>query len=200
MKRSVNLYSPALLPDKARLTLPRLLKAVAAVLVLALALAGQLHRSGDALSAQWDQARAEEQALSAELAQLAQQVRAHQPRPELVAAVEQAEARLAAYQRLAQVLDRDALLTQPGFSNLMTDLANSSDNQVWLERFQLAQSSVLLRGQAQRAAAVPAWLDRLGQQPSLQGRSLSQLSIQGEAGKPVHFVAGHGLADEEGQP
>lgn len=197
MKRRVNLYAPSLLPERARLTLPRLIVACVAVLVLAIAVGVMLNLQSRGLEQQLAAARDSQTQQSAELARLAAQVRAHQPRPELVAKVEQARKQLESFQRLTSVLDQDELLTHPGFSNLMADLASSADNQVWLERFQLARDQVLLSGQARRAAAVPAWLDKLGQQPSLQGRAVSQLSIKGEAGKPVHFVAGHGLASRE---
>ncbi len=197
MKRRVNLYSPALLPARMRLTLPRLLLATAALVLLTLLWGVQLDREAARLAQQRLAAQAEEQRLGAELAALSAQVRAHQPRPELTAAVAQAEARLQGLGRLAEVLDRDALLTQPGFSNLMQDLAQSSDNQVWLEQFELAEQRIRLSGQARRAAAVPAWLERLGQQPSLQGRALSEMSIEGEAGQPVRFLVGHGLAQGE---
>ncbi|MBY6187275.1 PilN domain-containing protein [Marinobacter hydrocarbonoclasticus] len=197
MKRRVNLYSPSLLPKRDRLTLPRLLLACAAVVVLSVLTAMLLRYQASTLDQQLAEAQAEQNRVSAELSQVTALLRAHQPRPDLVAQVEQARQRLEGFRRLADVLDRDELLTEPGFSSLMADLATSADNQVWLERFQLARDQVLLSGQARRAAAVPAWLDKLGQQPSLQGRAVSQLSIQGEAGKPVRFTAGHGLVQEE---
>ncbi len=197
MKRRVNLFAPSLLPERARLTLPRLALTCVAVVGLAVALGVTLHLQARGLDQQLLAAREAQTAQSAELAQLAAKARAHQPRPELVAKVEQARKQLESFQRLVTVLDQDELLTHPGFSKLMADLSTSADNQVWLERFQLARDQVLLSGQARRAAAVPAWLDKLGQQPSLQGRAVSQLSITGEAGKPVHFVAAHGLAQQE---
>jgi len=199
MKRRVNLYAASLLPERARLTLSRLLIASVSLLVLLVLTGAVLQYHASELNGQLSAARAELNAHNADLSRVTAQLQARQPRAGLVAEVEMARKRLDSFSRLAQVLDRDALLTQPGFSNLMADLATSADNQVWLQRFQLAQNQVLLSGQARRAAAVPAWLDKLGQQPSLQGRAVSQLSIQGEAGKPVHFTAGHGLAEPKGQ-
>ncbi|GAA4901945.1 PilN domain-containing protein [Ferrimonas pelagia] len=199
MKTRINLFSPQMLPRKPRLTAP---VALAVTLMIAALVSGLVYHASQRsaeLAGQVDQLRDEQQTLQQQLAVRSRELSGHAADPRLLDAVAQAQAKLQGLQQLAQLLDQDQLLIEPGFSNLMQDLSTSADRQVWLQQFNVARDQLRLIGQAQNATAVPAWIDRLGELPSLQGRALSQLVIDGDGSGPVRFEASHGLpAQKEG--
>ncbi|SHI05477.1 PilN domain-containing protein [Ferrimonas marina] len=197
MKTRINLFSPEMRPAQPRLTLARGLFGCAAALALLVGLGQWQSLNNQRLQQQLDLAYEQQSELGDELARLSTELASHRPDEQLLTAVAQAKARIDGLARLSQLLDQDELLIQPGFSNLMRDLSNSADRQVWLQQFDVAQAQLRLAGQAQRAAAVPAWIDRLGQQPSLAGRALSRLAIDGDGDGPVRFEASHGLSDNK---
>ncbi|TKB51203.1 PilN domain-containing protein [Ferrimonas sediminicola] len=200
MKHRVNLYRSDLLPVSVRLNFNRLLAVTLGVILALSALCGWLSvetgRAQARLAAlQNQQSQAQEQIQS-----LSEQLAARQLDQGLAQQVTILERQLAAMDLLATELDRRSVMANPGFSNLMRDLAQSSDQQVWLQRFGVSDSGILLQGLAQSPAAVPQWLGRLGLKPSLRGRSLSQFRLSGNDTGPVTFTVGHEMDSGEGAP
>ncbi|WP_298440988.1 PilN domain-containing protein [uncultured Ferrimonas sp.] len=199
MKTRINLYSDTMLPPKPRLTLPLLVGgSVAIVLLLLLVTLLQQWQLGK-LTSERDQALQQQQQLTDQVSNLSVELAKLKPSPQLQAQVAQAQATLTGLEQIGELLAQDKFLIEPGFSNLMRDLSVAADQQVWLQQFDVASGQLRLSGAAKTAAAVPAWIDKLGSQESLQGRALSQLRIDGEAGGPVTFEASHGATAADAQ-
>lgn len=196
MKTRINLYSPTMLPPKPRLTLASLsLVALLLIVVMGSAIGVQKWRVSQ-IEAEREIARVEQQRLADQVLQLSTKLAQQRPSPQLIAAVDQANAKLSGLEQIKDLLAQDKFLIEPGFSNLMNDLSVAADRQVWLQQFDVASGQLRLAGMAQRAAAVPAWIDKLGAQKSLQGRALSKLMIDGEGTGPIRFEASHAFAAE----
>ncbi|USD37285.1 PilN domain-containing protein [Ferrimonas sp. SCSIO 43195] len=199
MKHRVNLFSSDLLPKQIRLNFNRTVAAMAAVLVLMVAAYGwlsYLHQQSEAELVSLQQQQTDQQQ---QIKQLTEQMTARQPDQHLLQQVEILQRQLDAMESLGLELDRRSVMANPGFSNLMKELAQSSDQQVWLQRFGVSDNGIVLQGLAQSPAAVPQWLAKLGLKHSLRGRSLSQFTLNGGTDGPVTFVVGHGLEEEEGE-
>ncbi|QIZ77925.1 PilN domain-containing protein [Ferrimonas lipolytica] len=202
MKTRINLYSATMLPVKPRLTLPLVLGASLLLLVLMLLLGVYHNWQLQQLQQQQQQLTLQKQALTADVAQYSAELAKLTPSLQLQADVAQAQSKLQGLQQIQSLLEHDKFLIEPGFSNLMQDLSKAADKQVWLQEFAVSSGHMRLAGLAQRAAAVPAWIDKLGSQESLRGRALSNLTINGEEGGPVKFEASHqpqALTTKEGQ-
>ncbi|SDI39383.1 Tfp pilus assembly protein PilN [Ferrimonas sediminum] len=197
MKHRVNLFSPDLLPQQIRLNFNRTASALASVLVLMVAVYGWLSYLNQQAGAELASLQQQQASQQQQIKQLTEQMTARQPDPHLLQQVEILQRQLDAMESLGLELDRRSVMANPGFSNLMKELAQSSDQQVWLQRFGVSDNGIVLQGLAQSPAAVPQWLARLGLKESLRGRSLSQFTLQGGTDGPVTFVVGHGLEGEE---
>lgn len=197
MKRRVNLFNASLLPKKQRLSLTNL--AIVLVVTLVGLVAGQvflgqqIDRNQDLIS---DYER-QNKRMQSQIETLSEQVAARKPDQSLAQQIELLTRQSQALTELADELDNRSVMANPGFSNLMRDLAEASDNQVWLQHFKLAEEGVSMKGMAQTADAVPNWLHQLGQKPSLQGQSLSEFRLTGELNGPFSFAIGHELKEPQ---
>jgi Fimbrial assembly protein (PilN) len=98
---------------------------------------------------------------------------------------------IAAREVLLETLDSVAVREAQGFSSYMVGLARQNNRQLWLTRISLAESgaSMSLEGSTVAGQQVPAYLERLKQEPIFVGRSFTAFDlIQDEDNASrVHF-------------
>ncbi|WP_028116106.1 PilN domain-containing protein [Ferrimonas senticii] len=191
MKTRINLFNAQLLPPQPRLTLPRLLAVAALLLILLIAVTAVSQWRLDQQQQRLQAEQQRQQQLSQQLALRASELAALQPSLALQNQIKQQQQQLQGLEQIAQLLQQDKFLIEPGYAKLMQDLSASADKQVWLQQFEFANNYLLISGLAQNAAAVPTWIDRLGSRPSLQGRPIRNLLIEGDEQGPVRFTASH---------
>ena len=98
---------------------------------------------------------------------------------------------IAARKALLETLDSVAVRDTQGFSSYMIGLARQNNQQLWLTRISLAESgtSMVLEGTTVAAHQVPAYLERLKQEPVFVGRSFSAFDLlqDEDNASRVHF-------------
>lgn len=104
--------------------------------------------------------------LEEQLTVLKQQVASRTPDPALAERVAQMDESLAKQQRLlAELAGREAFKNQ-GFATMLTDLATSARDDIWLETFVISEHAVTFKGQLTHPQAMPKWLQALGKTDS----------------------------------
>lgn len=97
---------------------------------------------------------------------LEQQVAAREPAPALAQRVTLLDKSLAKQERLlAELASREALKKQ-GFASMLTDLATSARDDIWLEAFVISENAMTFKGQLSHPQAMPRWLQALGKTDS----------------------------------
>lgn len=98
---------------------------------------------------------------------------------ELAAELAQAEAQLAALERISGVLERGELGDTGGYSEYLRALARQSVDGLWLTGLSIngAGSEIGIRGRALDPAQVPGYIGRLTTETSLRGKSFASLRI-----------------------
>lgn len=110
---------------------------------------------------------------------LAQEVAQLKKDPALEAELTASEKRVLAIQMDLAALGDGAIGPTQGFSDFMRALAHQGVDGVWLTGFNVgaAGRDISISGRALRAELVPAYLQRLGQDPYFSGRTFAALDV-----------------------
>ena len=179
MSQQINLFNPALLTSKDRLS-ARMIAVLAGVTFMLMAAAYGW------TSYRITQLASEQQAVTQQLTILKQQldisIQQHAPRAPnsaLQDSVAMAETTLKKYQQVQAFLQSGIFGDAQGFSGYMAAFARLSINGLWLTEFSIddAVSKINISGRALRADLVPRYISRLGQEPILKGREFATLNM-----------------------
>lgn len=111
------------------------------------------------------------------------------PDPTLREALLEQQQVLASKQRIRNELKRREALKYQGFSNLMLDLAQQHDGNVWLTQISLDENKLRLQGHTLDSAAVPKWINSLSDTEFFAGREFAAARVFREAeDQPLAFV------------
>lgn len=180
MSQQINLLDPSLQPQREWLSLAALAGALAALAVI-LALAAGL--------GSWREGREQErfQALDGrlrasqdQLVQLAAEQGRRRADPELAARVAEAEAALAGKLAVMGVLEKGEAGDREGFSGYFQALARQVVDGVWLTGVDMAAGgkALQIRGRMLQESLLPAYVERLNQEPAFQGRRFAALEMR----------------------
>ncbi len=177
MAQQINLYDPALRLRRDLLTLPVLLAAVfASMLVVAtgaLVMQGQVQR----LQAQAREVESTLQRQQAVLQQFAADADALRPDPGLVADLGITKVTLEHRLSALRMLRAGRFGRQDGHGEALLGIARQSVGGLWLTGLVLDGKDMALRGRALNPALIPVYIGRLNDEPALQGRSFRALNI-----------------------
>jgi hypothetical protein len=184
MSRNINLYDPSL---RLRRDVLGFDLAVALIGTAALCLALGIGLSRWQLSATADvAARGAAELLPQQAAFKAMTERASsKPDQALQSEIARAQHTLLQRRSALQSLDVGGLGREAGFSTHLEALARQSIDGLWLTGMVLRQDDVLLRGRALNPALIPAYVQRLEREPSLQGRGFKALEVNRPLDEPA---------------
>lgn len=177
MSQNINLYDPSLRARRDWLAFEGVASAIAIALVLVAACA---------FGARWSLARTEPvaaasatelQARQSAMQTLATQNASAKPDAAMQAEIARAQRLLLQRRAALQNLDGGGSAADGGFSSRLEALARQSIDGLWLTGLSLRQDDVLLRGRATNPALIPVYVQRLEQEPSLQGRAFKALDV-----------------------
>ncbi|MCC2972618.1 PilN domain-containing protein [Massilia sp. IC2-476] len=180
--QQINLFNPAFLPQKKVVSAPMmgvsLLVLVAGIAVIGAALhaaTGRMERERDAEAERLVRKQAR---LATVNAQFAPRTRS----AGLETQIAQAEAQLAALRHVSSVLERGELGDTRGFAGYFQAFARQSVPGLWLTGVSVAGANIGIKGRTLDPTLVPGYINRLTQEPLLQGKSFASLQI-GQAAK-----------------
>lgn len=195
--QQINLFNPAFLPQKKVVSAPMmgvsLLVLVLGIAVLGVSLqaaTGRMQRERDAEAERLARKQARLATVSAEFAPRTKS-------PGLDGQIVQAEAQLAALRHVSGVLQRGELGTTDGFAGYFKAFARQGVPGLWLTGVSVAGANIGIKGRTLDPALVPGYINRLTQEPLLQGKSFASLQIgqaapvqaPGADGKPAQSPA-----------
>ena len=176
-QQQINLFNPAFLPQKKRLSAPMM---GVALLVLVAGIAGL----SVVLRAQTARMQAEANAGATELARkqarLASVTAEFAPRKksdEIDVQIADADAQVAALRHVSGVLQRGELGDTNGFAGYFQAFARQAVPGLWLTGVSIEGKDIGLKGRTLDPALVPGYITRLTQEPLLQGKSFASLQI-----------------------
>lgn len=189
MSQQINLYQPIFRRQQKVFSAATLAQA-AIVMLFGLAIlygvgrwqVTELTKDVTALEAQQAQAKAQLDALSAEVA-------AQRDDAKLAADIERTERDVQARQHLVKWLGEHGTTRSGGFSAHLTGLARQHRNDLWLQGISLANggATVSLQGGSQNPAAVVRYLRRLGKEPAFAGLEFRSVRIDRDEDSPEYL-------------
>ncbi len=177
MKHRLNLFTPDLAPKLDLLSLNSVVGFCAAVaLLLTLTWAG-LAWQGDGLSSQLNVLQSEQRQLQADVDKLQMAMQNRKPDPVLEQKVASKQKMLERQQRLLQEFAQREVIKTQGFAPLLTDLANQSSGDLWLNSIEIDELNMLLDGEVTKPEAFPQWLQRLAQTRTFTGKTFDTARV-----------------------
>lgn len=190
MKQSINLYTEAFRPSREKLTLARALSVVALVLVVVAGASGVLRYQLAGAQARLADLETRESQKQQTVETLQSQVEARQKDPALEEQVARLEQRVQDRRRLVERADSVAQASSEGFVPYLEGLARQTLDGLWLTRIRvdLMRDRLGLAGRTRDGQNVPAYLQRLQEEPVFEGRRFARFNIERpEGGEPLSF-------------
>ncbi|MEX1222888.1 MAG: PilN domain-containing protein [Idiomarina sp.] len=180
LKTAINLYVAELRPVQQRFTLKLTLLVLAgwlAVLVLATIVLSYAESSQQEQVTELNRQVSQQRAVVTELNEALQQRRGD---PKIQQQLDLTRAEIERGQQLLGSLKQQQRQHQTSFAMLLTDLADITHGQLWLQDIVMEQGHLTLRGYATKAAALPAWMADFSGQPTLQNRQFAVFELRTE--------------------
>lgn len=180
MSQQINLFNPAFLKKESAVAVMLLLK-ILGIAVVAL-IVGSI-----VISYQTAKLRTRSLGITTQITAAQEQIAkldaSYIPRPKsqtLTQEIERRQSEEKALQQVFEVLKKDEFGNRKGYSAFLKAFARQSREGVWLTGLSImgSGSEITLQGRALQASLVPAYLERLKDEPVMQGKSFSSLGMQ----------------------
>lgn len=184
MKRTINLYQDSLKPKKERLPFSKVLllngAAIGVMLVVVIALNITLGAKQKKLN---EKTNAISQ-LNSEIKTLSAALEKKRDTQSLQQQLEKVNAKIENRKRLLAYLDSGELsFDATKYGEVMDDLANFHNQDLWLTSIDIDTQTIRLTGQTLAPSSIPVWLKKLQQSPFFQGKSFSSVQFDEVDGK-----------------
>lgn len=184
MKRTINLYQDSLKPKKERLPFSKVLwlngAAIGVMLVVVITLnitLGAKQKNLNEITNAISQLNGEIKTLSAALEK-------KRDTQSLQQQLEKVNAKIENRKRLLAYLDSGELsFDATKYGEVMDDLANFHNQNLWLTSIDIDTQTIRLSGQTLAPSSIPVWLKKLQQSPFFQGKSFSSVQFDEVDGK-----------------
>jgi hypothetical protein len=192
VSQQINLFNPIFLQTKKVFTAVTMAQALGVLVVGIVALAVYGNQSVAAMQKQADAGTRRLEAKQARLASVNADFAPRQKSADVASQLAEAEAQLAALQRVAGVLERGELGNTQGFSEYFKALARQNVDGLWLTGVAVAGggNDIGVRGRALDATLLPGYLGRLTREPRMQGKAFGSLQINQAA--PLKSIGADG--------
>ena len=187
MSQQINLFNPDFRKKRELFSAVMLAQAVGAVLALAACVYVYQYL---ALKKETARLKTEDAALVSERDKLVETSAKYAPHTKSAALEQQAETleqRLKGEQAVLDVLKGGNFGNTSGYSEYMRAFARQTVPGVWLTGFTIngAGVDISIEGRTLRPEGVPAYIQRLNQEPVMQGRTFAALEMQQPKGEPA---------------
>ena len=176
-KYHINLLQPELLPDKALLTLPRVVALWGLVLLVMIAWGSYNTFAQEKLSAKLQVLKQEETRQSNQLNQLTKQLSTRKVNSQLTEKLEIVKLLVKNKQTLHTKLTDSEQTHVVGFADAMKELSQLHRNDIRLQTININNEHMTFKGLALKPEAVPAWLSGFENSLLLSGKSFSHFKL-----------------------
>jgi hypothetical protein len=179
LSQQINLFNPALGPQKSVLSAVTMLQALLLICLCALMLMLYLERNVAMLSGQADAGKVVLAEREAQLSKLNRQFPPRPQRMQLALQVDEMDATVLALQSATQVLHQADFGNTQGYSGYFNGFARSTVNGLWLTGVSIssAGNDIGIEGRALRPELVPQFIQRLAGDPVFHGKRFGSLEI-----------------------
>ncbi len=193
MSQQINLFNPGFVPRRDLASAQYVAGAVALALVLAIASSLALHSRQSTYAAEERALADQVRAAQAEGGALSARLGARQVDPALVEQVKATQVLIASRQRVMTWLSAEHLDNTNGVSETFRAFARQTLSGVWLTGVHLGGNGKTLRieGRTLRGDLLPAYLDKLGMEPSLKGHAFAVVALEEAARVPSEKARGY---------
>ncbi len=180
MSQQINLFNPIFMKQKKYFSVVTMLQALGLILLGSALFYGYAAYQVVHMSGQTDEMAKRYAAEQAKLVQLTNEYSRQNTGLRLENELKQLEARAAAQTTLLNLLKSGALGNTRGYSEYMRALARQSIKGLWLTAFDIVGDGVQMSvsGAVVDPQLVPAYIQRLGKEKVMQGKTFSTLQIQ----------------------
>ncbi len=180
MSQQINLFNPVFLKQKKYFSVHAMLQALGLIVLGAAVFYGYALYQVAQLSRQVGEMAGFHAAEQARLAKVSKDYDVQQTGKKLEDELRQAEAQLAAQDMMLSLLKSGALGNTEGYSEYMRAFARQSINGLWLTAFDITGDGahMSLSGAVVNPQLVPAYIQRLGKEKVMHGKTFSTLQMQ----------------------
>jgi hypothetical protein len=180
MSQQINLFNPVFLKQKKYFSVLAMLQALGLIVLGAAVFYGYAMYQVAQLSRQVGEMAALHAAEQARLAKVSKDYDLQQTGKKLEDELKQAEAQLAAQEMMLNLLKSGALGNTEGYSEYMRAFARQSITGLWLTAFDITGDGarMSLSGAVVNPQLVPAYIQRLGKEKVMRGKTFSTLQMQ----------------------
>jgi hypothetical protein len=192
VSQQINLFNPDLLQKKKIFAAATMAQALALLAAGVCALAVYGSQRTVAMQKQVDSGARQLALKQSRLVSVNSDFGPRQRNPGIETQLAEAEAHLAALQRVSGVLERGELGNTEGFADYFKALARQNLDGLWLTGLSIAAAGgdIGVAGRAVDATLLPGYLGRLAREPALQGKTFGSLQINQAA--PVKTIGADG--------
>lgn len=194
MKISINLYDDELRPKKHLLTLNNIAIAASVGVAVMLIWFGSLWFKTSELANKQEQLDQEKHFAEQELSNLQKALVKHNDSGSLNQQKEKLERQIQAKKVLLKLVSSRSSEEAVDYYQVMKDLTEHHDHDVWLSHFKFNQNDVLFDGFATQSKSVTQWLTYLQATDSFKGREFTLLDIQAVETEYLQFQTATSIA------
>jgi hypothetical protein len=200
VSQQINLFNPIFLQQKKIFSARTMAQALGVLVVGLAAIQGYGGMRVDALEREASAGAAQLAAREARLAMVKKEFVPRQKSAAVDAELAEAERQLADLREVSGVLDRGELGNTQGYAEYFRALARQHQDGLWLTGVSIsgAGTAVGVRGRALDPQRVPAYLNRLTQEPVMRGKHFGSMQIG--KGAPLTRVDGDGKSSTAPAP
>lgn len=208
MSQQINLYNPIFLKQRKYFSLLTMLQALGMILVGSLLFYGYAVYQVSQLKNQSEESTRRFDAEQARLTRFAAEFSPQQTNQSLQSEVQQLEKKLIDQTELTEILKSGVVGNTTGYSEYMRAFARQVVQGLWLTGFKVTgdAAQISLSGGVVDPELLPAYIQRLGKEPVMQGKNFATLQMRQPAAGPapaparyVEFTLQSGTGSEAGK-
>jgi len=197
MSQQINLFNPAFVKQRKHFSLPAMLQGLGLIVVGSLFFYGYALYQVEQLGKQSEESAKRYQAEQARLARHTKEFSPQQANQALQEEVRQLEKRVADQAELIEIIKSGAVGNTTGYSEYMRAFSRQIAQGLWLTGFKVTgdAAQISLSGAALAPDLLPAYIQRLGKESIMRGKTFSTLQMrQPKAGASLGVDASRGAA------
>lgn len=179
MSQQINLFNPIFLKQKKHFSAVTMVQGLGLILIGSIAVFGYAKLQLVALNNEVQATSGQLVSAQAQLVKVTADFAAREKNKALEEEIRRAEAELNAHRHMLDVVSQGGFGNTRGYSEYMTAFARQSIHGLWLTGFSIDGNAneIELSGRALKPDLVPAYINRLRQEPTMRGKSFSTLAM-----------------------